>query len=271
MFTFKRFLAGAAIILAALGIIICLVVLWFSWSLNTPVTDALVRVATAAERVLGVTDDGLTRIDDGLTTARGAIATVEETSQTVGETLVDTNLAFALLERTVGDTLFPRVVSAHETAVALTGTVVAFNDTLEAANRVPFVDVPTLTSELEAATLRLDGARTRVTEIQDNLRAVKEEKVSRPVTFITDRTTAIGEDLAAAQTAVGNTQAKIDATRTQIEAIRQRLPRWIDLISLAATLALLWLVAAQGYVLVRAIEYLRGRRFDWGRASKTTA
>ena len=257
--TFKRFLAGAAIALAALGIIICLVAFWFSWSLNTPVTEELVKLATTAERVLGVADAGLTRIDDGLTTVRNAVTTVEETTQTAGDTLVETNLAFVALERLVGDTLFPRIVAAHETVVALTGTIVAFNDTLETANQLPFINVPTLSSELEAAAGRLESARARVTEIQDGLRAIKEEKVGRPVGFITDRTTAISEDLAAAQTTVGDTLARIDATQTRITALRQRLPRLIDLLSMTITLVAAWLVAAQGFVLVRAYEYLRGR------------
>lgn len=263
--TFKRFLAGAAIVLAALGIIICLVAFWFSWSLNTPLTDELVRLATVAERVLGVADAGLTRIDDGLTTVRNAVTTVEETTQTAGDTLVETNLAFAVLERLVGDTLFPRIVAAHETAVALTGTIVAFNDTLEAANRLPFVNVPTLSAELGAAAARLEAARARVTEVQDALRAIKEEKIGRPVGFITDRTTAIGEDLAAAQQIVGDTLARIDATQTRIVALRERLPRLIDLLSVTITLVAAWLVAAQGFVLVRAYEYLRGKRIAWER------
>lgn len=263
--TFKRFLAGTAIVLAALGIIISLVVFWFSWSLNTPVTEELVRLATVAERVLVVADTGLTRIDDGLTTVRNAVTTVEETVQAAGETLVETNLAFTVLERLVGDTLFPRIVSAHETAVALTGTIVAFNDTLEAANRLPFVNVPTLSSELGAAADRLESARARVTEVQDTLRTIKEEKVGRPVAFITNRTTSIGEDLAAAQTTVGDTLAQIDTTQTRIVALRERLPRLIDLLSVMSTLIVAWLVAVQGFALIRAYEFLRGKRIDWDR------
>ncbi len=263
--TLKQFLAGAAIVLAALGIILCLVAFWFSWSLNTPVTDELVRLATVAERVLGVTDAGLTRVDDGLTTVRSAVTRVEETTRTAGDTLVETNLAFAVLERLVGDTLFPRIVAAHETALALTGTIVAFTDTLEAANRLPFVNVPTLSSELGSAAARLESARARVTEVQDALRAIKEEKIGRPVGFITDRTTSISTDLAAAQLIVGDTLARIDATRTRLTALRERLPRLIDWLSVAITLAAAWLVAAQGFVLLRAYEYLHGRRIDWDR------
>ena len=122
--TFKKILAGAAIVVAALGIVICLVSFWYSWSLNTQVTDDLVRLATVAERVLDVADTGLTRVDDGLTTVRGAVTVIEGMTRSAGNTLVETNLAFIVLERLVGDTLFPRIVAAQDTAVALTGTIV---------------------------------------------------------------------------------------------------------------------------------------------------
>ncbi|MCA9867613.1 MAG: hypothetical protein KIS95_09290 [Anaerolineae bacterium] len=269
--TFKKILAGAAIVVAALGIVICLVSFWYSWSLNTQVTDDLVRLATVAERVLDVADTGLTRVDDGLTTVRGAVTVIEGMTRSAGNTLVETNLAFIVLERLVGDTLFPRIVAAQDTAVALTGTIVAFNDTLEAANRLPFVNVPTLSSELGAAAARLESARARVTEVQDTLRTIKEEKVGRPVAFITDRTTAVGQDLAAAQTIVSDTLSRIHVAQPRIVALRLRLPRLIDLLSVTITLVAAWLVAVQGFVLVRAYEYLRGRPINWARLSKREA
>ena len=269
--TFKKILAGAAIVVAALGIVICLVSFWYSWSLNTQVTDDLVRLATVAERVLDVADTGLTRVDDGLTTVRGAVTVIEGMTRSAGNTLVETNLAFIVLGRLVGDTLFPRIVAAQDTAVALTGTIVAFNDTLEAANRLPFVNVPTLSSELGAAAARLESARARVTEVQDTLRTIKEEKVGRPVAFITDRTTAVGQDLAAAQTIVSDTLSRIHVAQPRIVALRLRLPRLIDLLSVTITLVAAWLVAVQGFVLVRAYEYLRGRPINWARLSKREA
>ncbi len=269
--TFKRVLAVTAAVLAVLGILVCLVALWFSWSLNTPVTEALTRVTGGVIQIMTAADNGLTRVDEGLSTARGAAVTVEETAVSVGDTIVETDLAFAVLEATVGDTLFPRVASAREIAVALADTLVAVNETLEAANRLPFVDVPTLSTELAAAADQLAAAQQSIEETRAELRAIKEEKVARPVTFITDRTGPIIEKIDAAVASVQSAQARIAENLSRMATLQERLPRWIDLISLAATLVLLWLAAAQGYVLIRAIEYVRGRRFNWGQASDKAA
>jgi hypothetical protein len=165
----------------------------------------------------------------------------------------------------VGDTLFPRIVAAHETAQSIAGMLVGINDTLEAANRLPFVDVPTLTDELTAAADRLGAARQRVEEIQATLRTIKEERVARPVTFITDRTGPIITNLGEAEAVVVDTRARVDAALTRIAALKARLPRIIDLISITVTLVMLWLIAAQGFVLLHVYEYLSGKRVNWGR------
>jgi hypothetical protein len=222
-----------------------LAVIWFSWSLNAPITESLTRLVSGAERVLTVVDTGLTRLEGGLDTALTAVTTIEETARSAGQTIVDTNLAFAVLDRTVGDTLFPRLTAARETITTLAETLVAFNETLEAANRLPFVELPTLTDELQTAATTLESARQRAAEIQAELRDIKEEKVARPVAFITDRTTPLAQDLGTAQANIGQTRARIGERLATLVVIRDRLPRAIDLISLAISLIALWLIAAQ--------------------------
>lgn len=262
--TQKKIVAGVAAVLSTVGLIACLAVIILSWTLNARLTTSLTRLLDGAEQLLVTADTGLTRLDTGLTNALTAVTTVDETVRSAGQTLVDTNLAFALLDRTVGDTLFPRVTAAHETATALAETIVAINATLEAANGLPFVDLPTLSDELQSAANALEEARTRVAEIQAELRAIKEEKVSRPVTFITDRTTTISERLTQAQVTVNDTLASVSAGQAAVVGLRERLPRLLDWLSLLATLVALWLLAAQGYVLYRAFKHLRGRPVNLG-------
>lgn len=261
--TWKKIIAGAAVALAVVGVIVCLIVTLLSWSLNARITTSLVQAVAGAEQLLGVVDGGLTRVDTGLGEALSAVTTVEETVQSVGDTIIETDLAFL-----VGDTLFPRVVSARETTANLAATIVAFNETLEAANRMPFVDVPTLTDELQVAADGLETARSEVEAMRAEMQAIKEEKVSRPVTFVTNRTAPIADGLDRALTAVDNTQAGIAERQARLAALRERLPGLLDLISIAVTLVMIWLIAAQVYVFLRMVEYLTGRKL-WVRAEKS--
>lgn len=249
--------------LAVLGIVLCAAVMWAGWAYNTPVTDSLTRVAVAGERVLSAADRGLQLTNRGLNTALAATTTIDGVTRAAGQRITETSLIFTLLERTVGDTLFPRMLAAQDTVVAVADTVVGLNDTLEAANRLPFVEVPTLTTELEAVGGRLSVARGRVEEIQTGIRAIKEEKVSRPVAFITDRTGALITDLEAVLATTTAAQTRINVALARLAAVRANLARTIDLISIAVTLVGLWFIGVQAYALLRAYERLAGRAVDW--------
>lgn len=262
----KKIIAGAAVGLSVVGAVACLIAILLSWTLNASITRSLVQAVTGAEHLLGVVEGGLTRVDSGLGEARSAVVTVGETVQSVGDTIVDTDLAFLVLERTVGDTLFPRVITAQETATNLAGAIVAFNDTLEAANRMPFVEIPTLTNELQVAAEGLTAARSEVEAMRAEMQAIKEQKVGRPVTFVTSRTTPIAANLDRALTAVDSTQTAIVDRQARLADLRGRLPGLLNLISFLVTLVMIWLVAAQVYVFLRMVEYLTGRKL-WVRAA----
>ncbi len=262
----RKIIAGAAVVLSVIGVITCLIVILLSWTLNASITRSLVQAVTGAEHLLGVVEGGLTRVDGGLGEALSVVTTVDETVRSAGDTIVETDLAFLVLERTVGDTLFPRVITAQEAATNLAGAIVAFNDTLEAANRMPFVEIPTLTNELQVAAEGLTAARSEVEAMRAEMQAIKEQKVGRPVTFVTSRTTPIAANLDRALTAVGSTQTAIVDRQARLADLRGRLPGLLNLISFLVTLVMIWLVAAQVYVFLRMVEYLTGRKL-WVRAA----
>lgn len=262
----RKIIAGAAVVLSVIGVITCLIVILLSWTLNASITRSLVQAVTGAEHLLGVVEGGLTRVDGGLGEALSVVTTVDETVRSAGDTIVETDLAFLVLERTVGDTLFPRVITAQEAATNLAGAIVAFNDTLEAANRMPFVEIPTLTNELQVAAEGLTAARSEVEAMRAEMQAIKEQKVGRPVTFVTSRTTPIAANLDRALTAVGSTQTAIVDRQARLADLRGRLPGLLNLISFLVTLVMIWLVAAQVYVFLRMVEYLTGRKL-WVRTA----
>lgn len=253
----KTVLAVFAVMLAVVGILACGVGIYYAWSLNTPVTESLVGALTSVERALTVVDGGIERVDGGLGTAQSAVNTIEGAVMAAGDTIVNTDIAFTILERTVGDTLFPRLIEAGETTRAMAATVVAVNDTLEAANELPFIDLPTLTDELQTAADRLTAAQQRLEEIRTEMRAIKEEAVSRPVAAITSRTTPLLENLDAAQAAVQSAQANLQQALQRAAATRARVPGTIDTISLVATLAFVWLIIAQASLAYQSWRFLR--------------
>lgn len=265
MSTWKKIGLVLVILTATIGIILGMVTIWFAWAYNTPVTEGLTQAVVGTQRVLTAADNGLGTVNTGLRTALGAVTAIDVATRAAGDKIVETSFAFLILDRTVGDRLFPRVAAAQETVSALAATVIGINDTLEAANRLPFVDVPTLTTELEAVRDRLDTARGRVEELQTGIREIKEQKVSRPVSFVTDRTDRLMEELDDVLGRTATARARISITMTRLEMLERSLPRIIDLISIMIILVTAWLIGVQAYALIRAYERLAGKPINWDR------
>ncbi len=255
---FKRILAILAIFISVVFIVACLAGVVFSWSINTPITNALTGALTGVERVLTAADTGLERVNTRLAEAQSSVDTIEENVETAGETLSQTSIVYEVLDRTVGDELFPKVEAAGDSIVAIRDTVVAFNATLESINEVPLVEVPTLTENLDSAAERMEAVQSNVEETRAELRAIREEAVSKPVTAITDRTTRISDGLEAAQTALSSSQTNIDENVASIAEIKGRIPGLIDLVSLAFSFVFLWIAFGQVGLIVLAWGVVKG-------------
>jgi chromosome segregation ATPase len=258
MDTVKRILAIVAIVISIIFIIVCLAGVVFSWSFNGPLTETITRGFTGVERILTAADNGLERVNTNLAEAQAAVDTLEENVQTAGETISETSIIYEVLDRTVGDELFPKVNAARETAAALRNSVVAFNETLEALNDIPLVEVPTLTEDLETASEQLSSIQNDAEELRAELRAIRQEAVSKPVAEITMRTTRMSDRLEAAQSAVTGTQANIDDNLEAVASVKARVPGIFDLISLIFTFVFLWIALGQIGLILLAWGYLKG-------------
>ena len=74
---------------------------------------------------------------------------------------------------------------------------------------------------------------------------------------ITSRTASLTQSLEAALAAVEKGQASVNANLARVSQAAARLPRLIDLVSLALTLGLVWFIIAQVSLLLQAWAYLR--------------
>ena len=253
----KRILGIVSIIISVILIIACLAGVFFSWSINTPITNAITGVLTGFERVLTVADNSIERVNTKLFEAQTNIDTIEENVETAGEMLSENSIVYEVLDRTVGDELFPKIAAASDTVIAIRDSVISFNEILESLNDIPFVEVPTLTEELDSAAESMAAVQSDAEEFRTELYAIKEEAISKPVTAITDRTTRISDELEATQQNLSNTQANINENIDSISSIKARVAGVIDLTSAALSFVFLWLAFGQVSLIVLAWNSLK--------------
>ena len=103
----KRILAIVVIVISVVFIVVCLAGVVFSWSFNTPLTTRSPELSPASRSVLTAADTGLERVNTRLAEAQADVDTIEENVETAGDTLSENSIVLEVLERTVGDELYP--------------------------------------------------------------------------------------------------------------------------------------------------------------------
>jgi uncharacterized membrane protein len=78
------------------------------------------------------------------------------------------------------------------------------------------------------------------------------------VTAVTSRTERISTRLDEVLSAINNTQQRIATNLERIAAIKARIPGVIDMVSLASTLVLLWIMLALSSLILHAWRYYQG-------------
>jgi hypothetical protein len=245
MTTLKRVLATIAIIIAILVAFISVGGVAGTWIVNGILTRGAERILVGAERALDVTSEGLGKVDTRLEGARVSVKTVEDTVAQMGDDVVETNFALAIIEKTVGEELYPRVDAARETISAIRASVIALNNTLEAANELPFVSVPTLTDELQSVNDRVTETRTAVDEIRTAIVDAKTGAVGNAVNAITSRTSRVDDGLAAVQGLVSEYDLKVFDARAEVTALKSKVATGLDLIAIVFTLWFVWVAISQ--------------------------
>lgn len=265
METLKRILAVLVIVVSALFLVACLAGIVAVWQINTPLTATVTGTLDGIDQVLTAGQNQLVRASNLLSEAEAAVNGAEERLVTAGENLSERGVAVRLLERTVGETLLPKIEQTRDTLGAVGETLVAANAMLEAANEIPFVQVPTITEQLETAEAQLAETRQAVEDTRATIQTAREEALATPIAAITEQTGRVTARLVATQDRISEGRNYVSARQTQIRVLNARLPALIDTVSIVLTAALLWFALGQlaligaGYIYLRASAHERYR------------
>lgn len=250
---FRRILWILVAIAAGLGLLISAAGLVGAWIFNTPLTDAVTATADTV-------DGYLTLADTTTTAASTKLADVRTQLDTVGARLdgitPETRAAFVDEATAAFENRFGPTVSELRTTFSTLRTgIAALNQTLESANRIPGVTVPTFTDELQTAQQRIDAFDSKVGEIQNAVAAaeIDGDKVRGLIT------TASAE-VASVEEVVNQWRSQITAVDEGITRATAAAPGLIDLTSLALSLLFILFGAGQLSLLLRAIDAVRGHK-----------
>jgi hypothetical protein len=244
---------GASLLLVAagLGLLLCLAGLIGVWWVNPPVTDALTTTIDVASGYVDLAGNTAELAGDQVGAARqeldalaGAVAAMppEARAETVAQ-----------IREQIQSRIMPPIIALRTTIGVLRAAVVALNQSLEAANRIPGVQLPTFTDELQAADQVIDEVSNEVAG------------VARELADVSADGSKIAASVAAASAKLASTEVMLDDLTLRVTGIDQAMagaeaaaPQVIDWISIALSLLFLLFGIGQASLIERAIRWLRG-------------
>jgi uncharacterized phage infection (PIP) family protein YhgE len=256
----QRILAVTGMVLSVLLIILLVVGIVGTWTLNRTLTDSAVRVLTGFDAVLGNTQSALSELDTAVGGARQRLDAFDETVATAAANLEDPILLAAIGDR-LDLGIAPAVEEVRSTVQSIRETVLVAQNTMQTLNTLPFVSIGssvaddgTLQSLAGSVTSLVEGVR----EIRDGVRAARDGAITGVVTRLGQGTSRMDAELASIETAVSGADARASTLRAQVSDLKSALTFWLDAMSLLVTLAMIWLIFSQVVTFVLGLSAYKG-------------
>ena len=263
METFKRVLAVIVLILAVIGVLVMLAGVVGSWVVRNKVTAVTLNLLTVGETAVTATSGSLNRIDDRLDVSQARIDTLEMNVAEAGEGLKETSVVMTVISNTIGTELAPALGQAKETAVTIKDTTFALDEAITTANELPFINldgfVPTLIGDIADGII---AAEERVTELQQEVRDRRENRVGEGVDFVTGYTTDLSNRIGNLQNKVNEADDRLGETSASLAVLKISLPRTFTLITLAVNFVLLFMALAFASLIIHAWTFIKNPAQD---------
>lgn len=252
MSTGRRVLIVFVIILAVLGIVINSVIIYFAWSLNTPITkggQAVLEVGiTALDTVTQISDSA----SEALSRVREPVDKVVQAGNELSSSVADSGLILTLLPQDLADRLSTGIEQVQTTLQSLVNVVVSANDTMVSLNDLPFVSVPTLQdTDLPQ---KLDDLQTSMAQLENDVQQFRQTasgEVDRFVQNVSNVSTQISDW----ENQLTDLSARAESLQTQLSDLQNRIAMLVDIFSLLMTVIFLINILALIALIVMARSF----------------
>lgn len=246
----KKVLAGLAMILAVIGLVICAAGVIGAWALNAPAKQMTAGALTAVEAYSALGSEAAQTVGGSVGEIRSVVDQVNQAL--AGAPGDDQTQSLASVKARLNESVAPRLARAIETARTVEQTALSINQTLESVNRLPGINVPTFSDELQIAGARLRDVATAVEGIratlaesnldQARLQAATQEAAAR---------------LGAAEASLGVAQTQLKALSAASADVKARVPGWFDSLSLIASLLFILFGLGQVFLFKAGLDGVR--------------
>jgi hypothetical protein len=261
-----RALAIVVIVISILSILVAAVGIIGVWRTNGPLTDALVELASLAQRGLEAATSALDAVDPLLTELQRGLQEVQKGTEELKAGIQDSTPIVAALSAVVGEDITPKVEEAAEALVTIRQAARDLNSAALAINNLPFANIEGVVEATQTFIDLFDGIESKIEELDASVEALKGGVIEGAVQPVQDLAAEAENSLAEVQGETQDLSGRLDNAHETVTTVKSRIPLIIDLLSLALTVVLLWGILAQAALIYLCLLYRKANRLDLHRA-----
>jgi hypothetical protein len=256
-----RILVAFFMLLTVLGFLISVSGIAGLWIARSYARSAVIDVTNVTTKTLTAVNNGLGRVNTQVQDARQKLTQVNDAAANLGNRIQANSPLVDKFNQLVNNNLAPSLAKVSTTASAVHDAVVSLNSKLEVLNRLPNLQIPTLTNQLSAVSDRAQQAQTAVQDLQTSLADVKAGLVTTVVAAVTQRTARIDAALAQIQDTVNTYQATVARTQQRVTATSNAILFLLDVGVVSLTLITIIFVVGLVLLLWVCWQFVRTGHF----------
>jgi hypothetical protein len=248
---FKRILLYVAIVIGAVFFLLGLAGVIGVWVINTPATETILAILEPIDNSLQRLEGVAGEVGVALSEVSTSLDEADQQVQELGAGLAETNLVVEAINRIFDADVEQSLAKAGDNVVSIYDTVVAIEETINAINGIPLLKIEVPGSD-EIASIRtgMEELAASADELQQESQQRREDRadsfveaVSAPINRLNDRV----DDM---YTRITGAEDRLGLAVENIDEIQSKVPGWIDIASIIATLLLAWLMFSQAAVII---------------------
>jgi hypothetical protein len=237
-------------LVAGVGLLICFTVAIGAWVANSPITATLTSTLETAHGFVQLAGAGTASASDQVEAVRRQLDAVQST---VAEMPPEARAEVAAqVTGQITGVIRPPLNAVRTTIAAVSAAAVALNRSLESANRIPGVNLPTFTEELQTADQMLTEVNSELAATTAALADVSVDGSRVAASFVTT-----ADKLAAIQAILDRSTQQMAQTGRALVVAETATPPLVDWTSVVVSLVFLLFGAGQICLMATAFEWLR--------------
>jgi len=260
--TWKRIGGVVAIILSIVVLLAGIGGVVGLWVLNSSAHDLTSAIFSPIQSGLDTANTGLSNVNTHVTNGRDRISNAQQFVGQLGQNTTSNGTVLGAISDTVATRLEPQLEQAQESISNTLDFVTGVNQSIVAVNRLPGVDLPTLSDARQALQPRASTLGDKVQGLRTDLQSMVQGRLQITADRVNSLLMDLDSTLQNIQTSVTTFNGKVQQVQTKITDLESNITTWITVGWLVGTILCLWVVVSQVIMIRYGWSLIRSKSTD---------